>query len=105
MAKGNNGLMKGAAIVAGIAAAVALAQVLKTKKAKMLKKVAHDANEHVMAHAKKLGKFSQASYSKIVDSVLGEFGNMKALSQKELAALSGELKAGWKQAEKNLKKA
>jgi hypothetical protein len=105
MAHAKRTLLKGVSLLTLLAGAVALAHALKkNKKAKMLKAAADDAKEHVIAHAKKLKNFSKASYAKVVDGVLAEYGNMKTLSKKELDELSGELKAGWQQTAKKLKK-
>lgn len=104
MANAKKGLGRGVAIVTLVAAAVALAHALKkNKKAKMLKAAARDAKEHVFAHAKKLGGVSKASYAKIVDSVLAEYGKMKTFSKKEVAQLAHELKDGWQEASRALK--
>ncbi len=104
MSKAKKSLAGGIAVVTLVAAAVALAQALKkNKKARMLKAAAKDAKEHVVSHARKLGKVSKVSYAKIVDAVLAEYGNMKALSKQEIAALSHELKDGWDETAKMLK--
>ncbi len=98
-------LGKGVAIATLIGAAVALAHALKkNKKAKLLQGAAEDAKAHVLAHAKKLGGVSKASYAKIVDAVMAEYGTMKTFSKKESAALAHELKEGWQEVGKALKR-
>lgn len=99
------GLMKGLALATMVAGAVALAHALKkNKKARLLKAAAKDAKEHVIAHAKKLGGVSKKSYAKIVDSVLAEYGKMKTFTKQEVADLSCELKDGWDEAAKTMRK-
>lgn len=106
MAKAKKVIAKGLAIATMVAAAVALAHALKkNKKARMLKSAAKDAKEHVIAHAKKLGGVSKKSYAKIVDSVIGEYAKMKTFTKAEVAELSHELKDGWDDTAKMLKKA
>lgn len=94
-------MIQGVAVVTLIAAVVAMAHALKkNKKARMLKRAALDAKEHIVAHAKKLGGVSKASYARIVDAVMAEYANMKTLSKEEIAMLALELKDGWEQASK-----
>jgi hypothetical protein len=105
MADAKKALGKGIAIATMVAAAVALAHALKkNKKARLLKAAARDAKEHVIAHAKKLGGVSKQSYAKIVDAVMAEYAKMKTLSKQEIADLSHELKDGWDETAKMLKK-
>lgn len=105
MPNAKKALGKGIALATLVAGAVALAHALKkNKKAKMLKAAAVDAKEHVVAHARKLGGVSKKSYARIVDSVLAEYGNMKALTKTEIAELSHDLKDGWDEVGKKLRK-
>lgn len=105
MANAKKAVAKGLAIATMVAAAVALAHAMKkNKKAKMLKAAAKDAKEHVVSHAKKLGGVSKKSYAKIVDSVMEEYAKMKTLTKQEVAELSHELKDGWDETAKMLKK-
>jgi hypothetical protein len=105
MANAKKAIAKGVAVATMVAAAVALAHALKkNKKARMLKVAAADAKEHVIAHAKKLGGVSQKSYAKIVDAVMAEYAKMKMLTKQEVADLSHELKDGWDETAKMLKK-
>jgi hypothetical protein len=98
-------VVKGVALVTLVAGAVALAQALKrNKKARVLKAAARDAKEHVLAHAKTLSAVSKKSFAKIVDTVLAEYAGMRTLTKKEVIALSDELKAGWEETSKTLKK-
>lgn len=105
MANAKKMIGKGIAIATLVTAAVALAHALKkNKKARMLKAAAKDAKEHVIAHARKLGGVSKKSYAKVVDAVMAEYSKMKTLSKEEVAALSHELKDGWDDTAKMLKK-
>jgi len=105
MGNAKKALGKGLAIATLVAGAVALAHALKkNKKARLLKAAAKDAKDHVIAHAKNLGGVSKKSYAKIVDSVLAEYGKMKTFTKQEVADLSCELKDGWDQAGKMMRK-
>jgi len=105
MANARKAIGKGLAVATLVTAAVALAQALKkNKKAKMLKASAEEAKANVVAHAKKLGGVSRKSYERIVDAVMAEYRDMRMLSAKELSALGEELKSGWEDAKKKMKK-
>lgn len=104
MAKSKHVMLKGVALATLVTAAVSLVHLLKkNKKSRMLKKAAEDAKASVIAHAKRLGTVSKKSYAKIVDTVLAEYRNMKALSKDEIADLSYELKEGWQMVKKSPK--
>ena len=102
---GKKHMMGGMAVVATVAAVAVLVNALKHKsrKAKALQMAAHNVKDHVVAHAKKLGKLSRASYGKMVDTAVGEYRSLKTFSKQELADLSKELKENWEEVEKVLK--
>ncbi|MFA6603990.1 MAG: hypothetical protein WCT10_04100 [Patescibacteria group bacterium] len=92
-------LIRGLAMSAIIAAAATVAIKMKDeknrKKAKELGKTAVAIKERVVKHAAKLGKLSKSAYGNIVDTTVGEYRGVKALSEGELDELKAELKAGW----------
>ncbi len=88
------GFIKGLAAGAVVGAVAALYSTMhgKDKKAKEFRKTADAVTKKVAAHAKNLGKLTKSAYNTIVDTTLGEYKGVKALSQEELDELRDELK-------------
>ncbi len=101
-------LIKGMAMGAVLAAVASLMISMKDeknkKKARDLAKTAHEIKERVVRHGKKLGRLTKAAYGKIVDTTVAEYRGAKALSDVELVELKQELKAGWGDVKKIMKK-
>ncbi len=93
------------AVLAGVASLmISMRDEKNRKKARELAKTAHEIKERVVKHGKKLGKLSKAAYGKIVDTTVAEYRGAKALSEGELVELKQELKAGWTDVQKIMKK-
>ncbi len=85
--------------VATLAAAAAGAYFFAGKKgAKNRKKVStwtSKAKREVMSEVGKMKNVSKQTYNKTVDSVLGNYKNIKNVDTKELMAVTNELKGHW----------
>jgi hypothetical protein len=103
---GKLGFIKGLAAGAVLGAAASYLSHLAgdEKSVKALKKVADDVRERIVKHAKELGKLTKAAYNQIVETTVAEYTGAKALSETELAQLKKDLKAGWKELEREMKK-
>lgn len=104
---GKKGLFTGLAAGAVIGAVTALVMKMNDKerdvKLKAAQKAAKDISTQVAKHGKSLSKLTKAAYHQIVDTTVGEYKGVKALSQSDLAELKKELKADWVRLEKILK--
>ncbi len=98
--------VKGLALGAVLAGVAALIHEMKDRElnTKEMKKAAIRIKTKVAKHAKTLGKLSKSAYGKIVDTTVGEFRGVKALSAGELEDLKDELKASWEDVRKMVSK-
>ncbi len=98
--------VKGLALGAVLAGVAALIHEMKGRdlNTKEVQKAAQRIKTKVAKHAKTLGKLSKGAYGKIVDTTVGEFRGVKALSAAELDDLKDELKAGWEEVQKMMTK-
>jgi tagatose-1,6-bisphosphate aldolase non-catalytic subunit AgaZ/GatZ len=96
-------LAVGAGIAATLAAAAAAVYFTTGKHAgnrKKIKKWGHNLKNDVVKELHKADKMSQAAYNKAVDVVSKNYAGMKDVAGPELAEAVKELKAGWKNIEK-----
>ena len=66
-----------------------------TKNRKKAAKWAHDVKADVVKKAKKLEKFDQAAYHKIVDESVKAYKAVKKIDPEDVTALAFELKENW----------
>ena len=84
------------AVLAGVATlAIKMREEKNQKKAKDMAKHAQMVTAKVVKHAQKMGKLTKSAYDQIVNTVVGEYKEMKALSESELKELTSELKESW----------
>jgi len=108
----NKKIVKGAAIGAGIAAAVAAvagAYFLygakdAAKNRKKVKAWSLKAKGEVLGKLEKLSDVSEEVYNKIVDEVSEKYKKIKDIDQADIEKFVSELKGHWKKMEKDVKK-
>ncbi len=97
------GLACGAALAAVASLVVSMKKDKNKKAVKEISKAARQLTGRVASHAKKLGHLSKAAYGKIVDTTVGEYRGVKALSKSDLAELKKDLRNSWADVQKILK--
>lgn len=98
MKKSQKQMLAAGAGLAAVAAAAAGVYFFTGKNAKNRKKVgkwAVDMKNDVVKELGKGGKFTKATYNKVVDGVAKNYQSMKDISADELTGLAAELKQHW----------
>jgi hypothetical protein len=92
-------LVKGLALGAVLGAVAAMIHEMKDRdiSSKEVTGAAERIKNKVSKHAMKLGKLTKEAYGSIVDTTVGEYRGVKALTEDELKDLSKELKGSWKE--------
>lgn len=93
-----------AAAVLGAAASLYMKMKEDGKGAKALMRAASDVRKRLADHAASFGKMTRRAYDSIVETTLAEYKGVKALSAEELAQLKEDLKDGWDEMQKAMKK-
>ena len=73
-----------------------------SKNRKKAAKWANDMKADVVKNAKKLQKLDERAYKAIVDESMKAYASVKSIDKADLAAAASELKANWKNVEKEI---